>query len=60
MGHHVPLLEYCIKSDIQYPQNAYWKKISSGPEFLGQPLTTSITFTNKHFIFETTQKELSM
>jgi len=31
----IPLLEYCIKSDIQYPQNANWKKISSSPEFLG-------------------------
>jgi len=31
----IPLLEYCIKSDIQYPQNADWKKISSSPEFFG-------------------------
>ena len=29
------LLEYCIRYDIQYPQNAEWKKISSSPEFFG-------------------------
>ena len=31
----IPLLEYCNKSNIQYPQNADWKKISSSPEFFG-------------------------
>jgi len=31
----IPLLEYCMRSDIQYPQNADWKKISRSPEFFG-------------------------
>ena len=31
----IPLLEYCIRYNIQYPQNADWKKISSSPEFFG-------------------------
>ena len=39
----IPLLEYCIKYDIQYPQNADWKKISSRPEFFG---TTSCYLSN--------------
>ena len=39
----IPLLEYCIKYDIQYPQNADWKKISSRPEFFG---TTSLYLSN--------------
>jgi len=30
-----PLLEYCIKYDIQYPQNANWKEITRSPEFFG-------------------------
>jgi len=29
------LLEYCMKYDIQYPQNADWKEISRSPEFFG-------------------------
>jgi len=31
----IPLLEYCLKLDIQYAQNADWKKISRSPEFFG-------------------------
>jgi len=50
----IPLLEYCIKSDIQYPQNADWKKISSSPEFFG---TTSHYLCNVYrMIRNDTQK----
>ena len=31
----IPLLEYCIKNDIKYPQNANWVEISKEPEFAG-------------------------
>ena len=41
----IPLLEYCVKSDIQYPQSANWKNISRSPEFFGTtPCYLSFTY----------------
>ena len=41
----IPLLEYCVKSDIQYPQSANWKNISKSPEFFGTtPCYLSFTY----------------
>ena len=31
----IPLLEYCIKNDIKYPQNANWVEISKDLDFVG-------------------------
>merc|ERR1719342_1447757 len=35
MDFRIPLLEYCIRNDIKYPQNANWVEISKEPEFVG-------------------------
>jgi len=43
----IPLLEYCIENDIQYPQNANWKEISRCPQFYGTtPLYLSYIYKN--------------
>jgi len=50
----IPLLEYCIKNDIKYPQNANWVEISKDLDFVG---TTPFYLSQIYSVIRTDAKK---
>jgi len=50
----IPLLEYCIKNDIKYPQNANWVEISKDLDFVG---TTPFYLSRIYSVIRTDAKK---